>query len=267
MNTHPFKSAPADIPSALSGAAMPPDQATHNAVATNDETVPVGVYTANSLNMPHLMFVDWSAPTIGGAGSGIFTVNLSKNTIVRTRSHPTIEGVRNVFVTCGDEDVAAIEVTREAAGQLHHDLWDEISSATRNYAVHREHYEEIARQQRASRKKVASDSAKQSGSTGPKRVGADKQAGKKAESAKPRASAPVSGNAEKPRTTRPMMAAIFGVLGYVTLLTVGGGAYLVYASDGGGNATPPTATEQSGGESAQSGSADNDNNGMWNPES
>ena len=225
-----------------------------------EHATPVGVYVGHSLDMPHLIFIDWSAPTQDGANSGLFTINLTKNILVRTRPHPTMSGVRNVCVTCGNEDVAAMEVTRAAAGELHHDVWSAVSNARSNYTLHySSHRAQAAVRRSSAQKRIAQPSTGTNTDTG-----------------EPAASEPAESKPGAKRT-HPGVAVAAGVIGYLTLMAAGAGLYfseagpaaLSFSETGAvSENTAPAALEShsTDGPRTDASSADNNDNSMWSPE-
>lgn len=241
-----------------SAAAESTDETVHEApdsVGAGDGHAPLGrCRIGHCLEMPHLAFVDWQAPTADGERSGLFTVNLTRAMTLAVESHPTHSRMRRINVTCGTEHVASIDALREATTALHTDMWEALSAARANYASHARQY----RKARAAR--LASGQPSSSGALSDERTAERSQNNADAARAAAQGAANVAPTPESvdhqpaaQRISGTTKAILVGLFGYILLTAAGLGAYSLYT-----NASPVAATSVSAPPDPSNGGATDD---------
>lgn len=172
------------------------------------------------VEMPHMAFVDWQAPTPAGMQAGLFTVNLTRPMTLTVESHPTSARLRRLVVVCGEAHIANIDTLAASATSLHADLWDMLASARTNYAANARRYRR-AREQKALAEQREAEARPARG---------------EARSASPRSAA-------SPPSRQPLgstgRAILLGVAGYILLSALAFGGYHFY-TNAPASAPPPT---------------------------
>lgn len=259
-----------------------PDAST---VTESVETPPARCRIGHCVEMPHMAFVDWQAPTADGARSGLFTVNLTRPITLAVESHPTDTALRRLNVTCGTEHVAGVDALKSAATALHTDMWDALSAARANYAAHAKRYRK-ERRESAATPQITDDTAGRASSdeaaSTHQRPNAT-AARAAAEGARHVAPSPesIDTSTKKPPMSERMSpttkAVLIGLFGYIVLTAAAFGAYSLYTTTNTPSAAisqptePPAAPADNGGstpapEPQPTGADDRSGDTKWQPE-
>jgi len=210
--------------------------ATRDDAPTNSQPVdPASAHCriGHCVEMPHMAFVDWQAPTHEGFDSGLFTVDLKKPVTLSTESHPARGDLRRISVVCGTHNVARIDTQAAAATALSTDIWDALSAARLNYAAHARRYRRA--QAKAHERLSESDEPRQQrlpdaareAAQGVRHVAPSPESIDGSQNAVSDVGRPV----RQPMSTTKK-AIIGGVLGYIVLTAAGIGAISLYVSMG-----------------------------------